>query len=81
MPTINTSIPSKLRDKPLPDPVGIGATGIANALVGSACWAKPFRTSCTNPSPETVTTASKSRLEFLAISSACPDRVVSMTGL
>ena len=32
-----TSIPSKLRDKPLPEPVGIGATGIANAFADSAC--------------------------------------------
>lgn len=53
-----TSAPKMFNERPLPDPVGMGATGILSARSGSACSAKPFSTSWTRPSPDTVTTAS-----------------------
>ena len=73
-----TSLPSKLIDEPLPDPVGTGVTGMRKALAGSACAAKPLKTSYTLPSPDKTTTASNSsRGSVCAISCACLRRAVT----
>jgi len=67
-----TSLPIRLSESPFPDPVGTGAIGVEKARIGSGCSRKPFKISCTNPSPETVTTASNVRGSVFAFSWASP---------
>lgn len=53
-----TSIPSKFREVPLPEPVGTGAMGMPKASLDWECWAIPLITSWISPSPDSVTRAS-----------------------
>lgn len=72
-----TSMPSKFKEVPFPDPVGMGAIGILNASADCSCWANPLRTSWMRPSPDTETKASYSNFRLLPISIACFAWVVS----
>ena len=72
-----TLSPNKLIQHPLPEPVGTGARGMANAALGSSCCPNPLNISWARPSPETMTTASKSKAISFAISVACLRCVVT----